>query len=88
MIFDWDSDKEEWLNENRGLSFHHILYHIENDDLLDVREHPNKEKYPTQSTLIVRMNDYVYIVPFVTDGEILFLKTIIPSRKETRRYLK
>ena len=88
MIFDWDSEKEKLLNETRGLSFEHVLYHIENDDLLDVREHPNKEKYPHQKMLIVKMNDYVFVVPIVQDGETLFLKTIIPSRKETKRYLK
>ncbi len=88
MVYDWDPEKEEWLNENRNLSFLHVLYHIERGDLLDVREHTNKEKYPHQKVLIVKMNDYVYAVPFVEDGETWFLKTIIPSRKETKRYLK
>lgn len=88
MLYDWVPEKEEWLKINRGLSFHHVLYQIDNGHLLDVREHPNKEKYPHQKLLIVRMDEYVYVVPFVEDGEILFLKTIIPSRKETRRYWK
>lgn len=88
MIFDWDPEKEKWLKENRGVSFLHVLFHIENDDLLDVREHPNKEKYPHQKVLILKMNDYVYVIPFVQDQDTLFLKTIIPSRKETKRYLK
>lgn len=88
MVYDWDPEKEEWLNENRNLSFLHVLYHIDRGDLLDVREHANKAKYPHQKVLIVKMNDYVYAVPFVEDGETWFLKTIIPSRKETKRYLK
>lgn len=88
MVFDWDSQKEEWLNVNRGLSFVHVLYHINRGDLLDVREHPNKEKYPHQQVLILKMNDYAYLVPFVEDGDTWFLKTIIPSRKESKRYLK
>lgn len=88
MTFDWDSDKEIWLKENRGVSFLHVLFHIENDDLLDLREHPNKEKYPHQKMLILKMNDYIYIVPFIQDQDTLFLKTIVPSRKETKRYLK
>ena len=83
MIFDWNPEKE-----NRGVSFHHVLFHIENDDRIDVREHPNKEKYPYQKVLILKMNDYVYVVPFVQDQHTLFLKTIIPSRKETKKYLK
>jgi uncharacterized DUF497 family protein len=88
MVFDWDPEKEKWLNENRGLSFHYVLFHVEHDDLLDVREHPNKDKYPNQKIMIVKMNEYVYVVPFVRDNESIFLKTIIPSRKETKRYLK
>ena len=88
MIFDWDPDKEKWLKENRGMSFHYVLFHIENDDLLDVREHPNKEKYPNQKLLIIKMNDYVYVVTYVQEQDTMFLKTIIPSRKETKRYLQ
>jgi len=30
---------------------------------------------------------YAFVVPFVADGDVLFLKTIIPSRKMTKRYL-
>lgn len=88
MIFDWDSEKEKLLNKTRGLSFEHVLFHIENNDLLDIRVHPNKEKYPHQKVLIVKMNNYAYVVPFVQNGETFFLKTIIPSRKETKRYLQ
>jgi hypothetical protein len=29
----------------------------------------------------------VYLVPFVEDDRFVFLKTIIPSRKATKRYL-
>lgn len=37
---------------------------------------------------MVSIEDYVYLVPFVeTEGEV-FLKTIIPSRKATKKYLK
>lgn len=88
MVFDWDPEKEAWLNKHRNLSFLHVLYHIDRGDLLDVRKHPNQEKYAHQKLLIVKMNNYVYAIPFVEDGDKLFLKTIIPSRKETKRYLK
>jgi uncharacterized DUF497 family protein len=87
MIFDWSSEKEKWLRDERGLSFQHIIHHIEKGDLLDIREHPNRKKYPDQRILIVRMDNYVYIVPFVENSGVFFLKTVIPSRKETRRYL-
>ncbi|HYE37779.1 hypothetical protein [Methylocaldum sp.] len=55
--------------------------------LLDVLDHPNTEQYPNQRKFVVRIRGYAYLVPFVeTDSEI-FLKTITPSRKATRKYL-
>lgn len=36
---------------------------------------------------IVNVDDYAYIVPFIEDEKTIFLKTIIPSRKMTRKYL-
>jgi hypothetical protein len=35
----------------------------------------------------LEINDYVYYVPFIEDNEKIFLKTIIPSRKYTKKYL-
>jgi len=39
-------------------------------------------------TFIVNMGNYAYLVPFVEDEAGIFLKTIIPSRKATRKYLE
>ena len=36
---------------------------------------------------VVEINHYVYLVPFVEAGEKIFMKTIIPSRKATKKYL-
>jgi len=36
----------------------------------------------------VRIGDYIYSVPFVEDDRKVFLKTIIPSRKATKKYLR
>jgi hypothetical protein len=51
-------------------------------------DHYNKKKYPNQKILIVDVDGYAYLVPFVKDGNELFLKTIIPSRKATKKYLR
>jgi hypothetical protein len=40
-----------------------------------------------QRIIVVRREDYVYLVPFVEDEHTVFLKTIIPSRKATKEYL-
>ena len=36
----------------------------------------------------MNVQGYAYLVPFVESDTEVFLKTIIPSRKATRRYLK
>jgi hypothetical protein len=41
-----------------------------------------------QRIFVVRREDYVYLVPFVEDDTLVFLKTIIPSRKATKEYLR
>jgi hypothetical protein len=33
------------------------------------------------------MKEYVYLVPYVESPDVVFLKTIIPSRKFTKLYL-
>ena len=61
---------------------------IESGGLLDVLARPNPTKYPQQRGLVVAADDYVVLVPFVEEDDYFFLKTIIPSRKATRDYLK
>ena len=51
-------------------------------------EHPNTEKYPNQLLYEVDVDGYVHVVPVIRSGRILFLKTIYPSRKATRRRSK
>jgi hypothetical protein len=45
------------------------------------------ERYGGQKIFVVQRDDYVYLVPFVEDDKLIALKTIIPSRKATKRYL-
>jgi len=68
------------------ISFEDVLFHIEDGDILDILKHPNQTKYDGQHIFVVAVNDYVYLVPFVEDDNEIFLKTIIPSRKTTRKY--
>jgi len=83
----WNQEKNQLLKAERGVSFEEVVVHIAAGDLLDIVEHPNQEKYEGQRMFIVKIREYAWLVPFVeTDNEI-FLKTIIPSRKATRKYL-
>lgn len=85
--FDWSEEKNQKLKEERDVSFEEVLSAIEEGNLVDVLEHPNNKKYGQQKIMIVVINEYVYLVPFVEDDKKLFLKTIIPSRKATKKYL-
>ncbi|MEA3372381.1 MAG: BrnT family toxin [Campylobacterota bacterium] len=88
ITYNWNTEKNLLLKKERGISFEQIVSHIESGDLLDIIAHPNKENYLHQQILIVQIEDYVIAVPFVEDGKERFLKTIIPSRKLTKQYLK
>ena len=70
-----------------GVSFECVVSAIEQGGLVDVLEHPNQDRYPGQLIYVVEIDEYLNLVPFVTqpDGT-RFLKTIIPSRKATRDY--
>jgi uncharacterized DUF497 family protein len=83
--FAWDEDKNNLLKETRNISFEEIVLSLSNNKLLEVVEHPNKQKYPNQRIFIVEVRDYAYIVPFVEDEEKYFLKTIYPSREATKK---
>ncbi len=86
--YDWDEQKNDWLRQERGISFEDVLFHLAHGGLLDTIEHPNKQHYPGQRIFVVNVDGYACIVPFVEDDAAIFLKTIIPSRKMTRHYLK
>ncbi|MFM8604871.1 MAG: toxin [Cyanobium sp.] len=85
--FRWSSEKNRILRDQRSLSsFEAVVVAIESGELLDVASHPNPTRYPVQQILVVRIDGYIHLVPFVERDEYIFLKTIIPSRKATRRY--
>lgn len=84
----WDVSKNNQLVRERGVSFEEVLAAIEQGGLLDILDHPNKERYSHQKIFVVEIRGYAYIVPFVDQGDELFLKTIIPSRKLTQKYLR
>jgi hypothetical protein len=86
--FRWNPDKNEALQISRGVSFEIIVVAIGAGGLLDILMHPNQAKYPQQRVLVVAVDGYAYLVPFVEEDEYLFLKTVIPSRKATRDYLQ
>ena len=85
--FRWSVEKNALLQQERGLSFEQISVADESGGLLDIVAHPNAERYPRQRIMVVVIDDYAYLVPYVEEEDHLFLKTIIPSRKATRDFI-
>ncbi|OFY71564.1 MAG: toxin [Bacteroidetes bacterium RBG_13_42_15] len=85
--FDWNEEKNDILKKERNISFEKIVIQIELGKLLDVLEHPNWKKYKSQKLFMIEYENYAYLVPFVEEDDVIFLKTIIPSRKATKKYL-
>ncbi len=85
--FDWNNEKNEMLKKTRGVSFELIELAIASGDLIARLKHPNPDKYPNQKVFLVKVDDYIYSVPYVEDDEKIFLKTIIPNSKATKKYV-
>lgn len=85
--YDWSDEKNEWLKQERGITFEDVVFHLAHGGLLDTIEHPNQHQYPGQRIFIVNVEGYACLVPFVKSDDVIFLKTIISSRKMTKLYL-
>ena len=85
-IITWDPGKNERLKVEREVSFEDVLFHLEAGDVMDIFDHPNQERYGGQKIYVIAIEEYVYLVPFADSEEEIFLKTIIPTRKATKRY--
>jgi hypothetical protein len=85
--YDWNDTKNALLKNLRGVSFEQVVLAIVSGDLIDRLKHPNPERYPNQRVFLVKIEDYIYSVPFVEDDNKIFLKTIIPNRKATKEHL-
>jgi uncharacterized DUF497 family protein len=86
-LFDWDPEKNLKLRVERGISFEEIVFHTLAGDIVDVAEHPDQSSYPGQRIFKILIDGYIFLVPFVENEKMIFLKTIIPSRKATKQFL-
>ena len=82
--FRWDSGKNEQLKRERGICFENVAVAVESGSLLQITAHQCPARYPRQKIMIVEIDGYAYLVPFVEEEDHFFLKTVIPSRKATR----
>ena len=87
-MFRWDEEKNNTLKAQRGVGFEEAVEQIQKEGILAHYKHPNSDRYPNQYIFVIRLRGYVHYVPYVPDGEDLFLKNIIPSRKLHKKYSK
>ena len=79
----WDSEKNETLKRERGISFEEIAYMVDSGQIIGIEENPVR---PNQKLYILEIENYAFVVPFVETDQEIFLKTAFPSRKYTKRY--
>jgi len=84
----WNAEKNQLLMVERGISFEDVLFALQMGRLLDDLAHLNDNKYPHQPIFVVEIDEYAWLVPYVENEEEIFLKSIIPSRKAKKNYLK
>nr|VFK40951.1 MAG: protein of unknown function (DUF4258) [Candidatus Kentron sp. SD]VFK46872.1 MAG: protein of unknown function (DUF4258) [Candidatus Kentron sp. SD]VFK78764.1 MAG: protein of unknown function (DUF4258) [Candidatus Kentron sp. SD] len=86
LLIEWDEKKNDILARERNICFQDVLEAIENGRILEDSRHRNREKYHHQRILVVEIGGYACVVPYVRQGNRLFLKTIYRSRFHQKRY--
>jgi len=86
LIIEWNEEKNKILLQDRGVSFEMVVQKIADKEILSDTKHPNFEKYPNQQVFIVEIDEYCYVVPYVSNESKIFLKTVYPSRVATKKY--
>lgn len=77
----WSQLKNERIKKIRGVSFEEII----SSELIAIKSHPRRSN---QNILLFKHKGYIWIVPYVEEGEYIFLKTLYPSRKLTKLHRK
>lgn len=88
LKYEWNKEKDKQLRLTRGIGFEDITTAANNRQIIVILKHSNPLRYKNQNLMIIKINNYAYCVPFVEGNNKRFLKTIYPSRKYTKIYLK
>ncbi|MCR9121862.1 MAG: hypothetical protein NXH91_06280 [Phyllobacteriaceae bacterium] len=84
----WNAEKDRLLRartDRNGIGFDDCLAKIRAGQVIDIIENRSR---PGQRAFVLEFGGYAYRVPFVETDDEIFLKTIYPDRKLTRRYLR
>ena len=81
LEFEWSEEKNELLKNTRDVSFEELVQAYASGAFYKIRPHPDVDKYPRQSLLIISIRGYIHCAPFVWKGSrVVFLKTLYKSR--------
>ena len=83
----WDEQKNGWLKQHRGVCFEQAAVCLASERVLDVTDHPNQDRYPGQKVAVIEIDGYAYLIPYEYAGGEIVLKTMIPNRKATEKYI-
>lgn len=81
MSIRWDPLKSEWLKRTRGISFEEIV----STKFVGITEHPGRSH---QKLMLFELDGYIWVAPYVRDGDDRFLKTAFPSRMYTKKWIR
>jgi hypothetical protein len=84
----WSAEKDALLRSDvsrGGIGLAECAVAIEEGRILDDLPNPLRAN---QRMFVLEINAYGYVVPYVTEGDVIFLKTMFPSRKHTAQYLE
>jgi len=84
--FEYSAEKDIWLKKERGLGFEEVIQRLRQGNVVGIVDNANQHRYPGQRVYMVDVNGYIYAVPYVRNGDQVFLKTIYPTRKATKFY--
>jgi uncharacterized DUF497 family protein len=86
MKITWDESKNNKLKKLRNLSFEMVLAAIDDKKILADEKHKNTKEYNHHRILVVEIDNYAVVVPYVIINDEIFLKTMFRDRKMQRRF--
>ena len=85
MQFGWDPNKNKVLTKNKRPSFEEVIQAMRGGFLIEDVINPSS-RYPNQFAFVVKINNYLHLVPYEIRGDIYWLITVIPCRKLKKKY--
>ena len=77
--FKWNALKSRRLKKVRGVSFEELA----TAEIITIWKHPKRE---SQHIMFFHYKGYIWMAPYVEETDYIFLKTLYPSRKFTKKY--